>query len=123
MSDREKLIELLGANVCKYEACVGCEHQDNLGTCIDYQKTNLADYLIANGVTVKKWIPVSERLPEVGRDVLVIKDNSDRNMAVWRLYRTIPSEEPYWEDEVGDGLLVNAASHWMPLPELPKECE
>ena len=31
----------------------------------------LADHLIANGVTVQKWIPVSERLPESGVHVLV----------------------------------------------------
>ena len=68
----------------------------------------------------QKWIPVSERLPDVGIDVLVIKDNSDRNMAVWRLYRTIPNAQLYWEDEVGDGLVLKAASHWMPLPEPPK---
>lgn len=31
----------------------------------------LADHLIANGVTVQKWIPVTERLPESGVHVLV----------------------------------------------------
>ena len=26
--------------------------------------TGLADFLIANGVTVQRWIPVTERLPD-----------------------------------------------------------
>lgn len=32
---------------------------------------NIADDLIANGVTVQEWIPVTERLPEEWVDVLV----------------------------------------------------
>lgn len=31
----------------------------------------LADYLIANGVTVQEWISVEDRLPDVGFDVLL----------------------------------------------------
>ena len=30
----------------------------------DYAAAYLADKLIANGVTIQQWIPVSERLPE-----------------------------------------------------------
>lgn len=112
MSDREKLIELLGANVCKYEACVGCEHQDNLGTCVDYQKTNLADYLISNGVTVQEWIPVSVRLPTfedaVKFSVLAVFKFDDRPR-IWRIDVIRRNPEKF--------------THWMPLPELPKECE
>lgn len=31
----------------------------------------LVDYLIANGVVINKWIPVTERLPESGVHVLI----------------------------------------------------
>lgn len=79
---------------------------------------------VKDGELIKRhdtqWIPVTERLPEIGVDVLVVKDNGDKSLAVWRLYRTIPNGKPYWEDEVGDGLLLRAATHWMPLPEPPK---
>ena len=122
MSDREKLIEILEEAQWNWyhTSCRKCTYAKSEYRCEHEQS---ADHLISNGVTVQKWIPVSERLPEVGIDVLVIKDNGDRNMAVWRLYRTIPNAQPYWEDEVGDGLVLKAASHWMPLPEPPKECE
>lgn len=106
MADREKLIELLK------EALGGCPIHGGYSC--------LADHLIANGVTIQRWIPVTERMPERGKDVLVIKNFNDRNMAVWRLLRNAINGQPCWEDEVGDGLIVEAATHWMYLPEAPK---
>ena len=60
MTDREKLIELL-ESVPQPELLYG---QPLIGVC------RVADHLIANGVTVQKWIPVSDRLPE--KDELVL---------------------------------------------------
>jgi len=51
MTDREKLIELLKDDDCPLLWIHG-------------DVKNLANYLIANGVTIQKWIPVTERLPE-----------------------------------------------------------
>lgn len=102
---KEKLIELFRA--IAHENCFSSIY-------------NISDYLIANGVTVQKWIPVTERLPENGKDVLVITSGSERNMAVWRFFHCNPNGHPHWEDEVGDGLILEAATHWMPLPEPPK---
>ena len=88
----------------------------------------IADHLIANGVTVQQWIPVTERLPEM---------------------QTYTSDDPndYWEydcsqmvlaytddgvrvvecckDNVGlhwctEGGTDYNVTHWMPLPEPPK---
>lgn len=125
MTDREKLIALMRqVDACICNLCDGGEEPFN------HSAEILADHFLANGVTFAtdnhvggNWIPVTERLPDVGVDVLVVKDNGDKNMAVWRLYKTIPNGQPYWEDEVGDGLLLKAATHWMPLPEPPKEGE
>ena len=62
---REKLIELLQDSV--YE---NVELDDGyVGYDVNYD--NIANYLIANGVTVQKWIPVTERLPESGVHVLL----------------------------------------------------
>ncbi len=63
MRDREKLIELLGADTCKH-SCDDCEYIENRDACIAYLKASMADHLISNGVTVQQWIPVTERLPK-----------------------------------------------------------
>lgn len=115
MSDREKLIELLnnaGEMLAVDEAVAaelsGCENgwiKDKIGF--------IADYIISNGVTVQKWIPVSERLPTEEdanpyESVLAInKDDGFPRSWIWDIVEHYPTEFTYW----------------MPLPEPPKECE
>ena len=66
-----------------------------------------ADHLISNGVTVQKWIPLSEQKP--GRDDLVI--------VFFEGMRDTPAET-----QIMYGWCIGgSASHWMPLPEPPKE--
>lgn len=52
MTDREKLIELLGADVCKHSNCEDCESSGSTDACIATLKAHMADHLIANGVTI-----------------------------------------------------------------------
>lgn len=68
--------------------------------------------------TVQKWIPVSERLPEEWKSVLVWVCGCFCETAVylggsgnWRVT---------WNYEI---LEKSHVTHWMPLPEPPKECE
>lgn len=65
---REKLIELFegslryAGDVCgETSDCSKCQY-DKYGANCEYAIR--ADYLIANGVTIAKWIPVTERLPQ-----------------------------------------------------------
>lgn len=57
------------------------------------------------------WIPVTDRLPQDDEDVLVWVDGTHRDMA----YR----DEGVWYDEEHNHL--KNITHWMPLPEPPKE--
>lgn len=73
----------------------------------------IAEHLIANGVTVQRWIPVTERLPKA-EDAnrfgeIMVWLRSTETQALWRWRRAIDHPE--------------AITHWMPLPEPPKEVE
>ena len=98
MDVREKLVELLDRFV--YDDW--------------YSNGDIAEKLLANGVTVQKWIPVNERLPEHGDVVMV-----------WHTYM----EHPFvcqW-DERSDCWIDNkwafgrkTITHWCYLPQPPK---
>lgn len=53
----------------------------------------------------EKWIPVAERLPEVGKDVLVYSEYDGVSI----------------DYHGGDSFGYALVTHWMPLPEPPKE--
>ena len=90
----------------------------------------LADYLIANGVTIQKWIPVSERLPEEpGPFLIVVKSKYpfDRDYSYetdFAMYRWDGKGrlDGCWDAlaDWGDGEEYIHVTHWMPLPEPPK---
>ena len=100
MSDtREKLKQLLKDNENIVRAWCG-SYED------------AADYLIANGVTVQGWIPVSERLPEPLTDVLSYRGH--KNL----IQEDCVDEKGRWYSEYKYG--GANVTHWMPLPEPPK---
>ena len=104
---REKLIELIQTAKSKkqYDFLFG-----NIDDAIDMKSDNdyIADNLIANGVTVQKWIPVSERLPEPLTQVLSYGHGCfEVNMV----------DGGVWDNEYYSEYSV---THWMPLPEPPK---
>lgn len=76
----------------------------------------IADHIIANGVTVQEWIPVTERLPEESGMYIVTANDGHAQRVSFVL----------WQKKNRTWNLVGARSywrvtHWMPLPEPPKE--
>lgn len=57
MTDREKLIKLLGGDMCKDCCCYDCEYENDEKGCIEHIKQNMADHLLANGVTITPAVP------------------------------------------------------------------
>lgn len=51
MTKREKMIKLLGDDVCSAK-CRKCEYRKNEDGCVNHLKESMADHLIANGVIV-----------------------------------------------------------------------
>ena len=107
MTDREKLIELIG------KFCGGLTLND---VTPPYGFENIADYLITNGVTFHTWIPVSERLPEVGDRCLC---NVKSFAFPGSFYQAILKYDKY--GFVEGCIYTDDVTHWMPLPNPPKE--
>ena len=126
MDVREKLVELLEPHMsglaCEYESG-SCE----LTSCRSCNARNIADHLIANGVTVQEWVSVKDGLPERP------PDRVDEQGRSWFT--------PNIDCIVYDGKSVFAANycfqnkcfwyadtlhplknitHWMPMPDPPK---
>ena len=115
MTDREKLTQLIYGNPEEYIS---------EGTCMA-----IADHLLANGVTFQKWIPVTERKPDLE---LVEAKGNDFELFPCLVVKTNPlyPKKRYvtkaWYDGVGfidtDCIrITKTVTHWMPLPEPPKE--
>ena len=95
---REKLIELI------LSAMPPCYS--------DVFATQIADHLIANGVTVQKWIPVTERLPGKEGTYLTYTEKERIHLDCFCIYPNHGTQ--FWVG--GNGKVT----HWMPLPEPPK---
>ena len=113
---REKLIEILADLDCNAEYCKDCEFCTDIDGCVRRQKEIIADRLIANGVTIRQWIPVTERLPEADKKVLVFTAGGSFKVARCNFYKN--GTEVNWA--TNDGLGERAITHWMPLPKPPK---
>ena len=84
----------------------------------DSEAIRIADYLIANGVPVQRWISVRDRLPEEKVNCIVhykhaYCDNDD----YWAIGIYFYDGEKF---QIG---LAYKVTHWMPLPQPPKEAE
>ena len=99
MDVREKLVELLDRFV--YDEWYG--------------NGDIAEKLISNGVTVQEWIPVKDRLPEIGRSVIAY--NAPAKCAAEAMYK---GEGRFLQFRWSARLQEHEVTHWMPLPQPPK---
>lgn len=87
----------------------------------DYPYYSARDFCgwLDDAPTIGGWISVKDRLPEIGTSILYCAfgrsvgegtyQGFDGNHHVWNMYAVSGT---HWDDEV---------THWMPLPEPPKE--
>ena len=122
---REKLIELL----VEFVEVDVWDNGEFIEKEINFAK--IADNLIAHGVTIQKWIPVTERLPDkIDQYIVVVKSKCDfedeycidTDVAIYN-----PYERAYidgcWTtfNDWDEGQQYLHVTHWMPLPKPPKE--
>ena len=74
----------------------------------------LADYLIANGVTVQEWISVDEKLPQNFISVLGYMTDAGEFPPVRECYTV---GNAFFFPALGD---VHPVSHWCEMPKPPK---
>ena len=99
MDVREKLVELIES--ARYWG--------------SYTSEEIAENLIAHGVTVQEWIPVTERLPEDDSDVLAYSSIGEES----RIYPACYSNG-VWFDCVFNAPATDTTTHWMPMQHPPK---
>lgn len=114
---REKLVELLKERTrCTYGGSYGDVIIEEEIDISDEEIARIADHLIANGVTVQEWIPVSERLPEKGEEVLIFDTREN-----WIGFAWLHPDET-WTTSLGFDFPfdLEEVTHWMPIPTPPK---
>ena len=104
MDVREKLVELIFDSLCRHvdKSCKLAE--------------NIADDLIANGVTVQEWVSVDDRLPEEKGRYLTANKRFGDKIVVFDLW----FGGGFWYVDEEDGVFDFEVTHWMPMPNPPK---
>ena len=124
MDVREKLVELIKEGIRKGLRAKGDDR-------LDYSFEDVADYLIAHGVTVQEWINSEEMLPEfpclavdvngnsvfIPDGILTIKDKHGE----WCINASLAKEFRLINGAKIDALIwENRIAYWMPIPQPPK---
>ena len=97
MNTKEKLVEILDRFV--YDDWYG--------------NGDIAEKLISNGVTVQEWISVDDRLPESGKEGVLIALRWGEVDIGW-------CEDGRWSSEFINEYEEGEVTHWMPIPQPPK---
>lgn len=93
--------------------CKGCPIELAFDRLAAYENTGLTP----EEVQQMRWIPVEERLPGVsGNYICAVKD---KNGSVWTIPAEWSLEMKTWFGAFGE--IKNKVTHWMPLPQPPKE--
>ena len=143
MDVREKLVELLAKyfdigdsysyNLTRVKSAFSCGTMgfDDFEEFDEETVADIADYLIANGVTVQEWINSEEMLPEfpclaidvngnsvfIPDGILTIKDKHGE----WCINASLAKEVRLIDGTKMDALIwENRIAYWMPIPQPPK---
>ena len=92
---------------------------ENLITLKDFWEDAANQRLDKIEAKLPKWVPVTERLPNIGKNALVCFQNGD--MAVACVFDT-DEDLTFWRAVTDEGWTCDCdtePTHWMPLPNTP----
>lgn len=119
----EELINLLRNCATQPAPCGTCcmISSQNCSDLLMEQAADTIEELFGRDTNVPRWIPVTERLPEKHKYVLVRYKNNDMAVACW-----FDGDEDilFWRAMTDEGWCSDCdtdPTHWTPLPEPPKE--
>lgn len=108
-----------GRNACEYAICTeAADAIEKLKKAVNFHKFNSEFWEDKyNSLADEKWIPVTERLPEVGERVLCYCRAN-----IYEVMKMRTDGAWVHNDTVYDGTYMSGfVTHWMPLPNPPKE--
>ena len=115
---REKMIEVKQTLEMCYKQgltsdCNGCAYRGHNNVCMDALMEDALAVInqLESNASVQKWIPVTERLPEEFKEVLVYRFTG------CEVDSCVSIQKGYWSY---DPVCEYKVTHWMPLPEPPK---
>ena len=91
-------------------------YKEDIGICYDSDLAKVIEdaYMtLKNGVTVQEWISVKDRLPENGKDAVLIALRWGAVDIGW-------CEEGQWGSDFVNEYDDGEVTRWMPLPQPPK---
>ena len=111
MNEKERLIELLNVDLSGSDG---------------WEPELIADHRLAHGVTVQRWIPVTERLPSKEEYTAKAEDGTEYYVRLLIAYKTdiVEYEIGYydgykWMTEMPIRLIKDVVA-WMPFPNMPQ---
>ena len=111
--DRESLLEKIQFRIEPF-GVVGATIKD----CVEKTREIILNEPVVTDANVgSKWIPVTERLPEKGEVVLAC---GKRHATSGMFQGALRNNPKLWHWK---GNTLKEVTHWMPLPEPPKEVE
>ena len=107
MEEREELIGLIARFAVDHNLVLPC--------------ASIADHLIANGVAIQQWIPVTKQKAPEEELVLCVGAKGGMFLGKMSSWRTATDGSLYCS--VPNARSGRSATHWMPMPKPPKEAK
>ena len=113
--EREAISE--GIRKYYYKNPPNSSYEEGFDRGLDRAQRAILDAPAADVAPVQKWISVKDRLPEAGGYVVCI---AKRNQFSRFMPMVAKIEKNGWVNPITEQY-ISAVSHWMPIPEPPKE--